>query len=60
MRDATERLKQKKAERWLRELWSNGNGRVSIQVLKEFYVTVTQKLQPGMRHADARHESIRR
>ena len=56
MRDATERVKQKKAERWLRELWSSGNGRVSIQVLQEFYVTVTQKLQPGMKRADARED----
>ncbi len=56
VRDATERVKQKKAERWLRQLWSSGNGRVSIQVLQEFYVTVTQKLQPGMKRADARQD----
>ncbi len=55
-RDATDRVKQRKAERWLRELWSSGNGRVSIQVLQEFYVTVTQTLQPGMKRADARDD----
>ena len=55
-RDATDRVKQKKAARWLRELWSSRNGRVSIQVLQEFYVTVTQKLQPGMKRVDARED----
>ena len=55
-RDATDRVKQKKAERWLRELCSSGNGRVSIQVIQEFYVTVTQTLQPGMKRTDARHD----
>ena len=56
VRDATEPAKQEMAERWLRELWSGGNGRVSIQVLQEFYVTVTQKLRPGMRRAAARED----
>ena len=56
MRDTTQRVKQKKAERWLRALWSSGNGRVSVQVLQEFYVTVTQKLRPGMKRADARED----
>ena len=56
VRDATEPAKQEMAERWLRELWSSGNGRISIQVLQEFYVTATQKLQPGMTRADARED----
>ena len=51
VRDATEPAKQEMAERWLREFWSSGNGRISIQVLQEFYVTATQKLQPGMTRA---------
>ena len=29
---------------------------MSIQVLEEFHVTVTQKLQPGMTRADARED----
>lgn len=36
-------------------LWDTGRGRLSYQVLQEFYVTVTQKLKPGLevRHAQA-------
>jgi predicted nucleic acid-binding protein len=29
-------------------LWSEQTGRLSFQVLNEFYITVTHKLQPGM------------
>jgi predicted nucleic acid-binding protein len=28
--------------------WSSGTGRISVQVLNEFFVTVTRKLKPGM------------
>ncbi len=35
-------------------LWQEQAGRLSIQVLHEFYVTVTQKLSPGLPTADAR------
>ncbi len=28
--------------------WTEGKGRLSIQVLNEFFVTVTRKLSPGM------------
>lgn len=28
--------------------WTAGSGRISIQVLNEFFVTVTRKLSPGM------------
>ncbi len=30
------------------QLWETGRGRLSFQVLQEFYVTVTQKLKPGL------------
>ena len=53
-RDGSERVKQPHAERWVDRLWTTGNGRVSIQVLQEFYVTVTQKLRPGMSRQSAR------
>ncbi len=29
-------------------LWDTGRGRLSYQILQEFYVTVTQKLKPGL------------
>jgi predicted nucleic acid-binding protein len=53
-RDSSEEEKQRQAEAWIRELWKTGSGRVSMQVLQEFYVTVTQKLQPGMGRPAAR------
>jgi len=47
-RDASEPLKQARASAWLRSLWEMRLGRTSMQVLSEFYVTVTRKLQPGL------------
>lgn len=35
--------KQQAAQSWLAELWKNHAGRVSFQVLQEFYAKVTQK-----------------
>ena len=32
------------AKNLLEELWENKNGRISLQVLQEFYVTLSQKL----------------
>ena len=34
-------------------LWQREIGRLSIQVLQEFYVTVTRKLRPGLTTADS-------
>lgn len=53
-RDSSRPLKQGAAERWIDHLWATGTGRLSSQVLNEFYVTVTCKLDPGMARADAR------
>jgi predicted nucleic acid-binding protein len=36
--------KQLRARQLLEELWESGQGCVSIQVLQEFYVTVTRKI----------------
>ncbi|MBZ0168953.1 tRNA(fMet)-specific endonuclease VapC [Candidatus Methylomirabilis lanthanidiphila] len=47
-RDADERDKQPGAQAWLEALWRFRTGRVSIQVLAEYYVTVTRKLDPGL------------
>ena len=55
-RDASELPKQKQAMAWMSQLWSEQTGRLSFQVLNEFYVTVTQKLQPGMDTQSARED----
>jgi predicted nucleic acid-binding protein len=55
-RDASEGAKQEQAEAWLAHLWRTREGRVSYQVLQEYYVTVTRKLQPGLPPADARSD----
>ncbi len=55
-RDASEPQKQEQALAWMTLLWSERCGRLSYQVLNEFYVTVTQKLQPGMDRPSAREE----
>ncbi len=47
-RDSTEAEKQLKARDCLLQLWANKTDRVSTQVLNEYYVTVTQKLNPGL------------
>ena len=47
-RDATYPAKQEQATAWMTALWRSKRGRVSVQVLSEFYVSVTQKLRPGL------------
>ena len=41
--DNGDRFKQRLAQRWRAELWERRIGRVSYQVLQEFYARVTQK-----------------
>jgi predicted nucleic acid-binding protein len=55
-RDASEPEKQQQAMDWMTYLWTSQTGRLSFQVLQEFYVTVTQKLQPGMEPQSARND----
>lgn len=55
-RDSTEPQKQKQAMAWMAELWATRNGRVSFQVLQEFYVIVTHKLKPGLDREAARRD----
>jgi len=52
-RDASEPGKQALAARWIRDLWTAQAGRTSIQVLSEYYATVTRKLKPGLDPNDA-------
>jgi predicted nucleic acid-binding protein len=53
-RDLSEGPKQERALAWLEHLWEMRSGRLSYQVLHEYYVTVTRKLRPGLPPADAR------
>ena len=53
-RDASEPIKQPLAREWIDHLWETGQGRLSVQVLNEYYITVTRKLDPGMPRDEAR------
>jgi predicted nucleic acid-binding protein len=55
-RDSANPEKQESALDWIRQLWTSRAGRLSVQVLNEYYVTVTRKLQPGMSIRDARED----
>lgn len=52
-RDASESAKQARAAEWLEHLWREQAGRISVQVLSEYYVNVTRKLSPGLPHEEA-------
>jgi len=52
-RDASEPEKQPVAEELLRRLWESRLGRISVQVLNEYFVNVTGKLDPGLPAAEA-------
>ena len=41
--DGADLKKQQAARVWRAELWKSGRGRISYQVLQEFYLKVTQK-----------------
>lgn len=53
-RDTRDPAKHQIARSWVSDLWSSGNGRISTQVLKEYYLIVTRRLKPGMPLEDAR------
>jgi predicted nucleic acid-binding protein len=55
-RDAGQPAKQARAVAVLRVLWESRLGRVSHQVLQEYYVTVTRKLKPGLAKEHARDD----
>jgi len=52
--DTAEAEKQAQAARWMAHLWSSRRGRLSFQVLQEFYVNVTRKLRSPVEDDDAR------
>jgi predicted nucleic acid-binding protein len=53
-RDTRDPVKQRQASAWLEFLWDTRRGRLSRQVLQEYYVTVTRKLKPGLTAKAAR------
>jgi predicted nucleic acid-binding protein len=55
-RDASAGAKQARARDWMAHLWGTGRGRLSYQVLDEYYVVVTRKLKPGLGPEDARND----
>jgi predicted nucleic acid-binding protein len=55
-RDASEAVKQPMAEQLLYGLWANRTGRLSFQVLQEYYNNATRKLKPGLPVAMARED----
>jgi len=55
-RDRTDEAKHARALEWLAVLWQERAGRLSWQVLQEYYVTATRKLEPPRDPADARED----
>jgi predicted nucleic acid-binding protein len=55
-RDARDAVKHERAREWVEFLWDTKRGRVSRQVLHEYYVTVTRKLRPGLPPEEARSD----
>jgi predicted nucleic acid-binding protein len=56
-RDPRDPAKQARAEEWLAVLWRDYAGRTSMQVLSEYYYTVTRKLAPRISPAEAWHDT---
>lgn len=51
--DEFDRRKHEAARRWRADLWKSNRGRISFQVLQEFYAKVTQKWPAATDHARA-------
>ena len=47
-------MRQQRASELLKKLWEDGAGRLSTQVLQEFYVNVTQKIRAPLASGTAR------
>lgn len=54
--DSKEPAKRDRASALMDRLWRNASGRLSFQVLQEFYAVTTRKLNPGLKSAVARKE----
>lgn len=57
-RDQSEKRKQQRALEWMIALWDSRRGRISMQVLQEYYVTVTEKLDPPRNRDEAREDVL--
>jgi predicted nucleic acid-binding protein len=57
-RDTADPGKQAMASEWIAHLWDRGEGRLSLQVLQEYYVTTTRKLRPGLEPEEARADVL--
>lgn len=55
-RDLADPPKQARAEEWMARLWRSRRGRLSIQVLQEYYAVATRKLKPGLPVESARED----
>ena len=55
-RDRTDEAKNRRALEWLALLWEQRAGRLSWQVLQEYYVTMTRKLRPLRDPLDVRED----
>jgi len=54
--DGADALAREQVMDWLRQLWLRRLGRVSTQVLNDFYAQVTTRITPPMPNGDARAE----
>ena len=52
--DASDPVKQARADAWYRFLWRSRAGRLSFQILLELYSILTRKLTPGFDEPEAR------
>ena len=57
-RDESESEKQPQARAWLEFLWKTHKGRISMQVVQEYYQVMTRRLRPGLQ-SDIAREDIR-
>ena len=58
VRDSRDQKKQRAAAEWMTYLWDSHRGRLSVQVLHEYFVTVTGKLTPGLSFDEAREDVL--
>ena len=52
--DASDPVKQARADAWYGHLWRSRAGRLGFQVLQELYSTLTRKMKPGFDEREAR------
>ena len=55
-RDGSEAVKQPLAAQLMNDLWESRTGRLSFQVLQEYYNNATRKLKPGLPETVARED----